>query len=573
MSHFKFPMFSGVLALLHLILVLCSWSNVLGEAVGRPDRDQQETPKKQSGQAPAADSDQRQLLKHDAQVKAITFVPQTNRILTLDCDGQLRAWDLKSGAIEFTSDPTPYMRGARTLTNDNHYYSALAVSSDGRSAAVCGLEGATGNVEIYDMRLKKKVGDIQPFDKFGAYAISFSMTGNRLAFAFCMRGALQWSLVDAKSLTPKKSAALPMDPKNPNWAIAVANLRGDNVMAVGLIRHTIAFYDTESGAEWGSIPIPVQQPKQSMFRPYQLAITNEGGLLLVVSRGTNSSNAIYHPDNMITLWDMTTGEHAWTFTHEKLHVGQAAFSPDGRYVAVGFLNDPDVRLYRIADNKQVADFRGHTKGVACIAFSPDGTMIASGSLDKTAIVWNVKEGLLAAADQPKADKDYAKCWDILRDGKPLEANEAVASLATGKDSSVKWLEGKLSPVRKPDADKVKKWLAQLNDDEPLKRDDASRELAALGPLVEEDVKKVLADKPDAEVKRRLEEIMRNMRSLWVSDRDTVRAIRSVYVLERIGSERAMVLLKKLAEGEPAARLTREAKISLERIEVRKPPKK
>jgi hypothetical protein len=63
-----------------------------------------------------------------------------------------------------------------------------------------------------------------------------------------------------------------------------------------------------------------------------------------------------------------------------------------------------------------------------------------------------------------------------------------------------------------------------------------------------------------------------MRPLWVSDRDTVRAVRGVYVLERIGSERAVKLLKKLAEGDPAARLTREAKISLERLEVRKPTK-
>src|SRR5258708_10894334 len=98
-------------------------------------------------------------------------------------------------------------------------------------------------------------------------------------------------------------------------------------------------------------------------------------------------------------------------------------------------------------------------------------MIASGSLDKTAIVWNVKEGLLAGAEQPKADKDYAKCWDTLRDGKPLEANEAVASLAAAKDDAVKWLESKLSPVRKPDPAKVQKWLAQLDDGEQTKRDE------------------------------------------------------------------------------------------------------
>jgi hypothetical protein len=291
-----------------------------------------------------------------------------------------------------------------------------------------------------------------------------------------------------------------------------------------------------------------------------------------VSRGPTTGNLQYKPDNMIHVWDMTTGERAWTFTHEKFHVGQAALSPDGRYVAVGFINDPAVRLYRISDSKEVAAFQGHTEGVTCIAFSADGKQIASGSIDGTAIVWDVKEGLLPAAERPKADKDFAKAWDALRDGKPLEALEATAALAAAGDDGVKWLEGKLVPVRKPDPARVKKLIEQLEDGEQAKRDEASRELGALGAQIEAEVKKVLAGEPPAETKRRLEELLKGMRPLWVSDRDTVRAVRGVYVLERIGSERAVKLLKKLAEGDPAARLTREAKISLERLEVRKPTK-
>src|SRR5262249_23657941 len=146
------------------------------------------------------------------------------------------------------------------------------------------------------------------------------------------------------------------------------------------------------------------------------------------------------------------------------------------------------------------------------------------------------------------------------------------SLAAAKDDGVAWLEDKLAQVRKPDAARVQKLIAQLDDGEQDKRDEASRELRALGAQIEAEVKKALEAPPSAEVKKRLEELLKEMRSLWLRDPDAVRAVRAVHVLERVGSDRAAALLKKLAEGDPAARLTREAKISLERLEVRKPPK-
>ncbi len=48
----------------------------------------------------------------------------------------------------------------------------------------------------------------------------------------------------------------------------------------------------------------------------------------------------------------------------------------------------------------------------------------------------------------------------------------------------------------------------------------------------------------------------------------LQAVRVTALLERIGSRDARDLLKKLATGAPAARLTREAKASLERLQLR-----
>jgi hypothetical protein len=504
-----------------------------------------------------------------AEIKALALVPHSSRLLTLDTYTDLRCWDTKSGVEEYKIVLNEGS-GVRFISdNQPYYHSALSVSTDGCFAAVCNQEYHLGVVQVYDLQQKKKVHEFKPTEQFGgALSLAFSTRGDRLAIAVHNWGALQWSLREAKALTPEKSAALPLDIKNNMRAIAVTHLRGDDVLVVGFPRQEVHFYDARSGAQLEIFSIP-RQPDGSFASFYQLTLSGDGGLLLAVARkGTTHDK----PGEMIHVWDMTTGEKAWTFTHKEWHVTQAALSPDGRYAAIGFYNDPAVRLYRLSDGKEVAAFHGHSKGVTCIAFSADGKVIASGSMDKTAIVWDVKEGLIPAAERPKADKGFAQRWETLRDGKPLDALEAISALAAAGDDGVAYLEGKLAPARKPDPARVQKLIEQLNHDDQPKRDEASQELGTLGTQVEAAVKKALAGEPTAESKRRLDELLKGMRSLWVSDRDLVRAVRAVYVLERVGSERAVKLLKKLAEGDPAARLTREAKISLERLEVRKPPK-
>jgi WD40 repeat protein len=513
-------------------------------------------------------------LKHPDEVRAIGFVPNSRRLLTLGCDLTLRSWNIMSGMEEYTIALDPTAQISRPIGKGNEgYHSPLAISADGRLAAVCiqPARGAVGVVQVYDIGQKKKLQEIMKSDLFYyPQSISLSTTGDRLALTIVRNGALQWSLNGKSVLTREKSPALPLEPlKTSATPYVVIHLRGDDVMAVGLRLQNLAYYRTVSGEELDKVTIPRKDPKRNLSDFFQLALSSDGSLLLAVARRGGFG---LKPDDMIHIWDMTTGEKVWTFTHEKYHVGQAALSPDARYVAVSFLNDPDVRLYRISDGKEMVSFKGHTDAVTCIAFSPDGTMIASGSIDKTAIVWNVKKELLTAAERPKSDKEFTKCWDTLRDGKPMDAAEAVASLAAAGDDAVAFLEGKLTVAKKPEAARVKQLIGQLNEKDEDKRNDASRALRGYGTQIEDDVSKALEANPPADAKRRLEELQKDMRPPWSHDPEIIRAVRSIYVLERVGSERAVKLLKKLAEGDLAARQTREAKISLERIEVRKPRK-
>ena len=77
----------------------------------------------------------------------------------------------------------------------------------------------------------------------------------------------------------------------------------------------------------------------------------------------------------------------------------------------------------------------------------------------------------------------------------------------------------------------------------------------------------LAGEPSAEVRRRVEELLRKLDGPMPSS-GQLRDLRSVEVLEHIGTPEAKQVLQTLAKGAPEARLTQEAKASLERLTKR-----
>jgi WD40 repeat protein len=67
------------------------------------------------------------------------------------------------------------------------------------------------------------------------------------------------------------------------------------------------------------------------------------------------------------------------------------FSPDGRWLASGAA-DNMVRLWEVSSGSPVRIFAGHKGMVLTVAFSPDGRWLASSSLDTTARIWDVSTG-------------------------------------------------------------------------------------------------------------------------------------------------------------------------------------
>ena len=70
--------------------------------------------------------------------------------------------------------------------------------------------------------------------------------------------------------------------------------------------------------------------------------------------------------------------------------------------------------------------------------------------------------------------------------------------------------------------------------------------------------------PSAEARRRVETILTGLKVGHLSP-ERLRELRALEVLERVNTADARHLLERLAKGEPAARMTREARAAMKRL--------
>ncbi len=107
------------------------------------------------------------------------------------------------------------------------------------------------------------------------------------------------------------------------------------------------------------------------------------------------------------------------------------------------------------------------------------------------------------------------------------------------------------------------WIKDLDSDEFSVRT-ASRDLKQLGEAVVTALRQAKNGKPSAEQRRRLDELLEDSMDA-VPGPDQLRSMRALAALQHIGGPKARKVVAALAAGAEGARLTREAKLALERL--------
>jgi HEAT repeat protein len=122
------------------------------------------------------------------------------------------------------------------------------------------------------------------------------------------------------------------------------------------------------------------------------------------------------------------------------------------------------------------------------------------------------------------------------------------------------------PAALPEAPRIARWVAELDDNAFQVRQAAIVELARLGEDVTPWLRKGLESPPSLEARRRMESLLEQMvREAATPAPEKLRSIRALEVLERIGSSEARQVVADLAKGHPDAWLSQEAATTSQRM--------
>jgi WD40 repeat protein len=86
------------------------------------------------------------------------------------------------------------------------------------------------------------------------------------------------------------------------------------------------------------------------------------------------------------VWDALSGQELLTLRGHDLFVYSVAWSPDGKRLATGSL-DQTAKVWDAASGRELLTLRGHYGPVRSLAWSPDGKRLATASSDGTVQVY------------------------------------------------------------------------------------------------------------------------------------------------------------------------------------------
>jgi WD40 repeat protein len=464
----------------------------------------------------------------------------------------------------------------------------LALSPDGKTLAT----GDPGDdaVRLWDIGTGRQVGRWT----VGHEPQIHAQDGSSQGLAFSPDGALLTLMYDHDRIrlwdVPKRRELNAWSPGLVNGDVALAFLPGGKALA-SKGDAVLKLWEVPTGKQLRDFPL---QPEGHVIQGFALSpdgktlATGDATFVRLIDvaegrevrrlKGSDVfSSVAFSPDGRLlasgykggsmALWEVASGKQIGSLRGHRHRVHSLSFSPDGKLLASAD-HSPVGRVWEVASGGLIGTLDGHAAPVTALVFSPGGGTIVSASQDTTALVWEVPGGEASEAG-PEANltpDELSALWVQLAGDDTPRARRALGRLVRALRQSVSFLAEKVRPVSPVAPARLARLIAELEDNRIRVRERAEAELRALGEAALPALRKACEDRPPAELRPRIERMLEAAeKERWVPSGERLRALRALEVLERVDVPEARQVLQKLAEGTPDARLTEEAKASLERL--------
>jgi WD40 repeat protein len=494
---------------------------------------------------------------HAGNILALALSPDGQTATSIGGDRTLRRWEVSTGRELL-----------QVALGQTARFNISALSPDGRTAAI-GLfkDNVFNTIELWDTTAGKSTRQIevdQPLD-FASLSIS---ADSKTLLARDRVGTLRlWEASSGKVVGQVVQQATATDQSiNGRCALSpdakvVASVWTLRNLANNRNSFEVRLFQVSTGKLVGRMPLTATFVSNMAFTP-------DGRTLALIHNNLVAPAARPAvPNYSIGLYEVASGKERCQWTPEG-RANALAFAPDGRSLAVGFI-DGTIRLLSAQTGETLGRLKGHHGNVQQLVFAANGRQLLTGGADGSPLLWDAASVAVLSAI-PKGELTTAQLdalWTELASDDAGKAYRALGALTADPAKVVPWLRERVKPAVGFETARIDKLIADLDSDKFAVRQQAAEELEKLGELAVPALEKVLETKPSLNLRQRVDELMGKVTTFQVPA-DALHAIRAVEVLERVGTPEAKQVVEALAKGAPGARLTQDAQRTLERLRTK-----
>ena len=315
--------------------------------------------------SPAGSRELLTLSEHADWLRTVDYSPDGTRLATSSYDGTAKVWDVDSGEVLFT------------LSNHSGPVKDVAFSPDGTLLATVGEDKTA---RIWDANTGQEtltltghgegiIGGFHP----GIAEVNFSPDGKLLATAGADGTAKLWDVATGEELL-----SLQGHPDGYGVTNVVFSPDGSLLATTSDTPDAVVkVWDLAAGEETFTRNLP--------NRGWGLAFSPDGTQLVTAGSG-----------GFIIVWEVATGQEAFSLSGHTSTVASVAFSPDG--TLLGTSGSDGIKIWEFSSGQELLNLPGHTGAVNGLAFSPDGTRLATASRDGTSRLYLLEiDGLVSLA--------------------------------------------------------------------------------------------------------------------------------------------------------------------------------